>query len=200
LWTFALDFDRYLEAREETHVRTALFGPTALLPRPRSIPVPPTYDPARLLEMEAETLGLAASFHPGELIRRAAEAAGAVSTTALARHVGRRVKVAGWIVTERPVRLRARPEKGKGDGTQGGGENAPSRTMKFLMLEDLEGTVEVTLFPRAYARVGHRLDGAGPYLVTGRVRDDHGALTLDAQDVERLAPAACEAPVTVWRT
>ncbi|MFV1958741.1 MAG: DNA polymerase III subunit alpha, partial [Planctomycetota bacterium] len=30
LWTFALDFDCYLEAREETHVRSALFGPTAL--------------------------------------------------------------------------------------------------------------------------------------------------------------------------
>ena len=27
---------------------------------------------------------------------------------------------------------------------------------------------------------------AGPYLVSGTVRDDHGALTLDAQDVARL--------------
>jgi DNA polymerase III alpha subunit len=58
--------------------------------------------------------------------------------------------------------------------------------MKFLMLEDARGTVEVTVFPRAYARVGHRLVGAGPFLVTGRVRADHGALTLDARDVIRL--------------
>ena len=61
--------------------------------------------------------------------------------------------------------------------------------MKFLMLEDLHGTVEVTLFPRAYARAGHRLTDAGPYLVTGVVRNDHGALTLDARDVVRLHPS-----------
>ena len=58
--------------------------------------------------------------------------------------------------------------------------------MKFLMLEDLHGTVEVTLFPDAYARVGHRLGNAGPFLVSGLVRDDHGSLTLDARNVVRL--------------
>ncbi len=58
--------------------------------------------------------------------------------------------------------------------------------MKFLMLEDLQGTTEVTLFPRAYARVGHRLTDAGPYLVAGLVRNDHGSLTVDARDLRRL--------------
>ena len=61
------------------------------------------------------------------------------------------------------------------------------RFMKFLMLEDRHGTVEVTVFPKVYAHVGHLLVGAGPFLVTGRVRDDHGALTLDARDVTHLA-------------
>jgi len=174
LWMLTLDFDRYARARDEERTRTVLFGPTALLPRPRTITVPAGYTPEQLLEMEVETLGLTASFHPSELLEEAAREAGAIPTTQLARHAGKRVRVAGWVVTERRVRTRPR-EKGQ-----------VGRYMKFLMLEDLHGTVEVTLFPRAYALVGHRLSGAGPYLVTGVVRQDHGALTLDARDVVRL--------------
>ena len=105
-----------------------------------------------------------------ELVREAARTRGAVPTTEIGRHVGRVVGVAGFLVTERRVRTK----KGL--------------YMKFLMLEDLHGTIEAALFPEAYARVGARLSGGGPFLVTGVVRNDHGAVTLDAQDVERLAP------------
>jgi DNA polymerase III alpha subunit len=174
LWTIELDFARYARAREEGRSRTSLFGSTMALPPPRTIPVPAAYPPERLLAMEMETLGLTASANPCELLEDVAREAGAVPTTELARHVGRSVRVAGFVVTDRRVRVRAR--------TGGGG-----RYMKFLMLEDAHGSVEVTLFPRAYARAGHRLTDAGPYLVTGRVRADHGALTLDGHDVERLA-------------
>ncbi len=127
--------------------------------------------------MEIETLGLTASFHPSELLEEASREAGAIPTTELAEHAGRTVKVAGWVVTERRVRTRAKNQPAG---------RARGRYMKFLMLEDLHGTVEVTLFPRAYAQIGHRLSGAGPYLVTGTVRADHGALTLDARDVRPL--------------
>jgi DNA polymerase III alpha subunit len=180
LWILDLDFPRYLRARQETTARTALFGPTAVLPKARSIPVPTAYTPERLLEMEVEALGLTASFHPSELLEEAAAEAGAVPTTELHEHAGRRVRVVGWIVTDRRVRVREQSDAYP--------SRASGRYMKFLMIEDLHGTVEVTVFPRAYARVGHRLSGAGPYLVTGIVRDDHGALTLDARDVERLRP------------
>lgn len=185
LWHVALDFERYAraraEARAEGAARTALFGPLALLPPPRTIPVPPAYTPEEWLAMEAETLGLTASFHPFALIEDAARTAGAVATDALAQHVDEVVRVAGWVVTDRRVRVRAAPTASASHSTPSVG-----RYMKFLMLEDARGTVEVTVFPRAYARVGHRLVGAGPYLVTGRVRSQHGALTLDARDVARL--------------
>ncbi len=171
LWTLAIDHERYARARRENRVRTALFGPTAFLPPPRSIPVPATYTPEEILRMETETLGLTASFHPSELLQEAAQEAGAVPTTKLRDHVGQRVRVVGWIVSERRVRGRAKK--------QPFGEPV-GRYMKFLMLEDLHGTVEVTLFPRAYRRVGHRLRGAGPYVITGVVRQNHGALGLDA--------------------
>ncbi len=169
LWLTALDFDRIAAARSASG---RLFPRESFLKAPRSIPVPPDYPPAKLLELELETLGLTASAHPMELVRGAARAEGAVATTALSRHVGRAVKVAGWLVTDRRVRT------------------ADGRYMKFLMLEDLHGTVEVTFFPDAYRRVGARLvgAGAGPFLVTGTVRSDHGALTLDGQDLCVLEP------------
>jgi DNA-directed DNA polymerase III PolC len=167
LWLTDLDFDRIAAARGATG---RLFSRDAFLAPKRSIPVPPAYPPARLLDLEMETLGLTASAHPMELVRGAARAEGAVATTSLSRHVGKPVKVAGWLVTDRRVRT------------------ADGRYMKFLMLEDLHGTVEVTFFPDAYRRAGPRLVGAGPFLVTGVVRKDHGALTVDARDVAVLEP------------
>jgi DNA polymerase III alpha subunit len=84
--------------------------------------------------------------------------------------VGRRTRIAGWIVTDRRVR------------TSGG------RYMKFVMLEDLTGTVEAVFFPDAYRRSGAALAGPGPFLVTGVVRNDHGCLTFEAHEVEAIAP------------
>ncbi|MDF1700198.1 MAG: hypothetical protein P1V36_03445, partial [Planctomycetota bacterium] len=183
LWMLRLDFDRYVRARIETREKRSLFGPTAMLPPPRQIPVPPSYRTEELLAMEVEALGLTATCHPSELWTERAKELGALATTDLPQHAGQHVKVAGWIVTDRRVRVRA-PRAGQ-PRKRGAG-----RYMKFLMLEDLHGTVEVTLFPDAYARVGHRLAEAGPFLVSGTMRDDHGALTLDAHDIMALgAPA-----------
>lgn len=212
LWLLTLDFDRYLRARRETRQRSSLFGPTSMLPPPRHIPVPPSYSTEELLAMEVEALGLTATCHPSEPWADAAKEAGAIPTTELAAHAGRKVRVAGWIVTDRRVRIREsyrgesyRREKTRREKTRrekshdetkspegAAGKRHAGRYMKFLMLEDMQGTVEVTLFPRAYARVGHRLTGAGPYLVSGIVRDDHGALTLDARDVVHLRAATTE--------
>jgi DNA-directed DNA polymerase III PolC len=188
LWVLTLDFDRYLRARKESRERTSLFGPTSMLPPQRYIPVPPGYSTEELLAMEVEALGLTATCHPSEPWAEAAKEAGAIPTTKLARHAGRKVRVAGWIVTDRRVRIRERP-RGAPVNDEAPAKRHAGRYMKFLMLEDEHGTVEVTLFPTAYARVGHRLVNAGPYLVTGTVRDDHGALTLDARDIVRLPPA-----------
>jgi DNA polymerase III alpha subunit len=182
LWLLALDFERYLRARAETRERSSLFGPTAELPPPRHLPVPRTYTQGELLAMEVETLGLTATCHPGEPWEEAARAAGAVRTSDLRRLVGKRARVAGWVVTDRTVRVRDR-----WNGTREARRvRHAGRAMKFLMLEDPHGSVEVTVFPDAYARVGRVLEDAGPYLVTGEVREDHGALTLDAKEVRRL--------------
>lgn len=94
---------------------------------------------------------------------------GTVAAADLARHAGQRVRAYGWLVTWR------------GNRVQKTGE-----LMKFMTLEDLTGTFEVTLFPRAYAEHGHKLFGLGPYWVEGVVEDDHGGVTLTAERLENL--------------
>lgn len=147
-----------------------LFGRDAFLKPRRVIPVPPDYPPAKLLDLELETLGLTATAHPMELVREAAKSHGAIPTTELGRHVGETVSIAGFLVTERRVRTK------KG------------RYMKFWMLEDLSGTVEAVLFPDAYERLGPLLAGPGPFLVSGIVRRDHGALSFDVRSASLLSP------------
>ena len=83
-------------------------------------------------------------------------------TCQLERNVGRRVTIAGWLVTTRRAVTRDR------------------QYMKFRTLEDRFGTVEVILFPEAYRRFGHLIHGYGPYLVRGKVELNHRAIGLTA--------------------
>jgi len=57
--------------------------------------------------------------------------------------------------------------------------------MQFVTMEDETGIVEVVLFPGVYASLGDPVTNAGPFLVTGKVEDDHGDLSLT---VTRVVP------------
>jgi DNA polymerase III alpha subunit len=83
-------------------------------------------------------------------------------------YVGRRIKVAGWLVTTRRV-------------TTVNGEQ-----MRFLTLEDLTDVVEIVLFPKTYDKYGALIESFGPYLVAGKVEDDNGHSTLTADRLEVL--------------
>lgn len=117
---------------------------------------------------EREILGLSVSAHPlriygGDLcsdIIRAVDLGGAV---------GKVVKLAGWLVTSK----RTRTKHGE--------------FMKFLTMEDETAIFEVTLFPKVYLKFGHVLQrDYGPYLVTGKVEDDGGDVTVTGRRIERL--------------
>jgi DNA polymerase III alpha subunit len=58
--------------------------------------------------------------------------------------------------------------------------------MKFMSMEDLTGTFEVTLFPDVYRQHARQTLGHGPYLVTGRVEESFGAHSLTASAIEML--------------
>jgi DNA polymerase III alpha subunit len=71
--------------------------------------------------------------------------------------------------------------------------------MMFLTLEDEFGLFEVTLFPDVYRRCGSSFTHYGPYVVTGKVEQQYGALTVSADRVVLRSagapPATQEAPV-----
>ena len=119
---------------------------------------------------QEELLGISVDAHPLELVADRIAAAGAISTLEAAERVGSRVRVAGMRLSGR----RSRTAKGE--------------MMAFLTLEDLEGMLDVVVFPDAYRRSRAALSGSGPYLVEGSMVTDPGRAEplLHAERVEKL--------------
>ena len=117
---------------------------------------------------EIELLGYGVSAHPLELLPDEVWR-GTVAARDLRRHVGRRVTMIGWLIASKLVRTHQSRE-----------------FMKFLSLEDLTDTFEVTLFPRAYRRFAPLTLGVGPFRIRGKVEDDLGALNLVVDHLEIL--------------
>ena len=86
----------------------------------------------------------------------------------LPRFIGRQVRLAGWLITGKVVSTK------HGD------------PMEFLTFEDQTGIVETTFFPQAYRRFCHMIDRNRPYLLTGKVEEDWGAITLTVSRVDRI--------------
>jgi error-prone DNA polymerase len=141
----------------------ALFEPPAV-----AVPRAPAYDRQTLLRHEVETLGFLVSAHPLEPYERALRGRGAIAARDLDRHAGRRVTILGWHVTSKLVHTKR------------------GEPMEFVTFEDTTGLVDATFFPHAYDRFCHLLTGTRPFLLTGRVEEEHGVCTLNVEEVERL--------------
>ena len=131
------------------------------------IPAIPDFSPTERLQQEMEVLHLTASGHPMAMLRAWLQQQGVVCARDLPGFAGRRVKVAGKLITAKSANVRT-----------------TGQPMKFITLEDETDLCEVTLFPEIYARYGARLLSRGPYLVTGLVEDDHGSITVTAECLE----------------
>jgi DNA polymerase-3 subunit alpha/error-prone DNA polymerase len=103
-----------------------------------------------------------------ELYAAALQKLGTVKAVDLPRHLGRRVRLAGWLITGKVVTTK------HGD------------PMEFLTFEDETGIVETTFFPQTYHRFCHMIDRNRPYLLTGKVEEDWGAITLTVDRVETV--------------
>jgi DNA polymerase III alpha subunit len=124
--------------------------------------------------LELDLLGLTATAHPLELfeerLARVAQQRPVVRSVDLERMDGKTAYCFGWKVTTK----RTRTEK----------RNEP---MAFVTFSDPHGRFEATFFPRVYRRYAAELSRAsGPFLVKGRVEDDHGAPNLIAEGVKLL--------------
>ncbi len=141
-----------------------LFGPEpAPAPDPPgTVPPLPEYPVEERIRLEQETLDLSVSDHPLRMFSSELAERDLARSDQLPAKVGRNVTVAGWLVTMRRAVTKDR------------------QYMKFLTLEDRFGTMEVILFPQTYRRFGHLIRSYGPYLVRGRVEQNHRAIGITA--------------------
>ena len=103
-----------------------------------------------------------------QLYARILQKLGTIRVCDLPDQLGKRVRLAGWLITGKVVATRH------------------GEPMQFLTFEDETGVVETTFFPRPYRRFCHMLDRQRPYLLTGKVEEDWGAITLTVDGVEML--------------
>ncbi|MCP4692721.1 MAG: DNA polymerase III subunit alpha, partial [Desulfobacterales bacterium] len=120
-------------------------------------PALPPGDERERLRREFAVLGFLCDRHPIELYADRARELGAVKAAELPRFQGKKVRMAGWLVTGKVVRTKR------------------GESMEFLTFEDETGVVETTFFPRTYRRFCHMIDRGRPYLLSGRVERDWGA-------------------------
>jgi DNA polymerase-3 subunit alpha/error-prone DNA polymerase len=156
-----------LKARsnKSTSRNRSLFG-EAGQPQNDSPPPLPPEDARERLRREFAVLGFLCDRHPMALYAAALQKLRTVKAVDLPRHLGRRVRLAGWLITGKVVTTK------HGD------------PMEFLTFEDETGIVETTFFPQTYHRFCHMIDRNRPYLLTGKVEEDWGAITLTVDRVE----------------
>ncbi len=145
----------------------SLFGSAdkACTCRPPSLPPD---DERERLRREFDVLGFLCDRHPIELYGPTLQKLRTVKAVDLPRHLGKQVRLAGWLITGKVVTTK------HGD------------PMEFLTFEDETGIVETTFFPETYHRFCHMIDRQRPYLLTGKVEEDWGAITLTVDRVERM--------------
>jgi DNA polymerase III alpha subunit len=111
---------------------------------------------------EYEAFGYMVTRHPLHFFSEQTEHPSVVKAKDMFRHKGEKVKMIGWYMSSKKIRTR------KGD------------IMKFLSLEDLTGTFEAVIFPRAYEKCAELTMSMGPYLLEGRVdSNDEGNLIVE---------------------
>jgi error-prone DNA polymerase len=162
LWTLAQWRAKRLRSRGQAGLFTSRRLTVAELPPPA---FPPENATTRLRQ-EFTILGFLCRQHPITWFADIIETMKTVKANQLADRVGRRVRLAGWLVTGKVVHTR---------------HGAP---MEFFTFEDDTGIVETAFFPDAYRRFCHLIDRNRPYLLAGKVEANWGAVTLTVDRVQ----------------
>jgi DNA polymerase-3 subunit alpha len=162
------------QQRERAEGQASFFDllPAAASPPRTGEPVAavvPEWDDDQRLAYEKEVLGFYVSGHPLARFEGVAESLGVTSTADLAtRGHGARVILFGHVVALKETATRS------------------GNRMAFLTLEDMAGTVEVTVFPEPYKAAAPFVRSREPVVVRGRVDDgDKGRVVL-AEDIRLL--------------
>ena len=162
LWEYAL----YEKCRCPADKGRPLFSPT-----PADIPKPvlPPEDPIERLRHEYSALGFLCDRHPMVLYTAALRGRHILKARHLPQFKGKTVKVAGLLITGKVVHTRH------------------GEPMEFLTFEDETGLMETVFFPKVYDRFCAVMDKTRPFILTGKVEEDFGAITLTVSDAKPIA-------------
>ncbi len=132
------------------------------------IPDPPgDYSASRKYFDERRILGISVREHLMELYRPLLRTAGISNDSrSLDEQRNKNVRLAGLLEARRTTRT----ERGE--------------AMMFLTLDDEYSLFEVTVFPDLYRSMNRGFPKYGPYLVTGKVEDQYGSLSVTGRRVE----------------
>lgn len=165
----ALEYGQRLQ-KEKNDPQMSLFGGASdSVPiNPPSIPDIPPWDKRRMLELEKEAIGFYITGHPLDEYRDTMENYANTNGLALKEddtRDGATVRIGGLIRNIKTILTK------KGD------------SMAFVDLEDLHGTIEVTVFPNLYGRVQDILHVDSPIFVQGQVQKNEKNVKLLADDL-----------------
>ena len=152
-----------------------------LLPAPTAAPggqaveVVPEWEPDQRLAFEKEVLGFYVSGHPLARFRGVVESLGLTTTAELAtKGHGARVLLFGHATGLKETSTKS------------------GNRMAFFSLEDMDGTVDVTVFPEPYKAGAAGLHSREALLVRGRVDDGEKGRVVLADDIRPLEQALAE--------
>jgi DNA-directed DNA polymerase III PolC len=114
---------------------------------------------------ELRFLEMSPSGHIMTVLRDAALREGCITTREARTQVGKRVVLAAVLAATRRVR-------------------SAGRTLRFLTLEDEDGLLESVLGGAAFREFDRVITTPGPYLVSGRVKNNRGTASLEIQRIE----------------
>ncbi len=164
----ALDYGQTLQ-KEKTDPQMGLFSGSGESPAPINTPPMPQleeWDERQRLVFEKESLGFYISGHPLGQYEDLLEKFTNTDTLTLSETAdGKTVRIGGIVVNSKTISTK------KGE------------RMAFVNLEDLQGTVEVTVFPSIYAKAWELLVEDTPILVQGQLQRDENAVKILADTI-----------------
>jgi len=143
-------------------------------PLDERITAPPMRDiPYRQkMKNEIEVFGFIVSVHPMSYYRTVLRIEDTVFARDLEGLAGKRARVAGIMITAKTVRTR------------------DERLMQFISFEDETAIYETVFFPQQYKRFARMLSSHRPYVLTGKVSEEFGVISLNVSSVLPLHAGA----------
>jgi error-prone DNA polymerase len=130
--------------------------------------VPPTmrdinYD--QKLQQELEIYDSFISIHPMIYYRKTIKENGIISAKDINKYIGKRVKVAGILITSKTVMTKE------------------DELMKFISFEDETAIFETVFFPKAYKKFALMLSYQQPYILTGKIDSEFDTVIFNVMDI-----------------